>query len=271
MRLQNNRSYSDAILKTRNLLSLKRRRNQVDDNGSAKCVFSKRSNHSAQCNYPFQQSKKPHKYVPLTFCRTLEICTLPENILENLPTLKCVRGCQKMKFQKNRILLKSGFNHLGKQTENQKSKPCIFSKKCIHCNRCIHSNFSFRTAIPAEAEVTVSERLEIATFVDSTTSCDVSASQKDVCSTELSRGEVGDAASELSSSRAYLPDGIAGFRKTPLLFLCLSMIFLFSSCGIYSGGFQRGGDLTSNFLERIHENPQDEEDILLPSKEETER
>lgn len=44
-------------------------------------------------------------------------------------------------------------------------------------------------------------------------------------------------------------------------------LLLLTGCGIYSGGFQRGGDLTSNFLERIQENPQEEEDILLPKKE----
>jgi len=45
------------------------------------------------------------------------------------------------------------------------------------------------------------------------------------------------------------------------------MAAFLSGCGIYSGGFQRGGDLTSNFLERIQENPKDQEDQLLPKPE----
>lgn len=44
-------------------------------------------------------------------------------------------------------------------------------------------------------------------------------------------------------------------------------LFLLTGCGIYNGGFERGGDLTSNFLDRIQENPNDQEDVLLPEKE----
>jgi len=65
------------------------------------------------------------------------------------------------------------------------------------------------TAIPAESEVTGSERLEMPAFVDSTTSCGVSASRKGVCSTESPRGEIENTASELSSSGGQLPAGIA--------------------------------------------------------------
>lgn len=41
---------------------------------------------------------------------------------------------------------------------------------------------------------------------------------------------------------------------------------LLTGCGIYNGGFERGGELTSNFLERIQENPKDQEDELLTAK-----
>lgn len=44
-------------------------------------------------------------------------------------------------------------------------------------------------------------------------------------------------------------------------------LFLLTGCGIYNGGFERGGDLTSNFLERIQENSKEQEDELLPKKE----
>lgn len=59
-------------------------------------------------------------------------------------------------------------------------------------------------------------------------------------------------------------------RWPSLLAMCcfLSTVFLFSSCGIYNGGFQRGGELTSDFLERIQENSKDEEDTLLPPQQE---
>ena len=51
-----------------------------------------------------------------------------------------------------------------------------------------------------------------------------------------------------------------------LLSALMASFFLLTGCGIYNGGFQRGGDLTSNFLERIQENPLEEEDTLLPKK-----
>jgi hypothetical protein len=54
-------------------------------------------------------------------------------------------------------------------------------------------------------------------------------------------------------------------RLTMALLLILSMSML-TSCGIYNGGFERGGDLTSNFLERIQENSKDQEDELMPEK-----
>jgi len=67
-------------------------------------------------------------------------------------------------------------------------------------------------------------------------------------------------------SSAFKDMPYSKLRFFPLSTLMVSL-FLLTGCGIYSGGFQRGGDLTSNFLERIQENPQDEEDILLPKKE----
>ncbi len=51
--------------------------------------------------------------------------------------------------------------------------------------------------------------------------------------------------------------------------LChISALFFLTSCGIYNGGFERGGELTSSFLERIQEKPKDQEDILLSSHQE---
>ena len=41
------------------------------------------------------------------------------------------------------------------------------------------------------------------------------------------------------------------------------LIALLTSCGIYDGKFQRGGELTSNFLERIQETEKDKEDYLI--------
>ena len=57
------------------------------------------------------------------------------------------------------------------------------------------------------------------------------------------------------------------YLKLSRYLLSLFMTIALSGCGIYSGGFQRGGDLTSNFLERIQENPKDQEDQLLPKPE----
>ena len=42
---------------------------------------------------------------------------------------------------------------------------------------------------------------------------------------------------------------------------------LLTSCGIYNGGFQRGGELTSSFIERIQETDKDQEDYLIEKKE----
>ena len=67
-------------------------------------------------------------------------------------------------------------------------------------------------------------------------------------------------------SSAFKDMPYSKLRFFPLSTLMVSL-FLLTGCGIYNGGFQRGGDLTSNFLERIQENPKDEEDILLPKKE----
>ena len=53
-----------------------------------------------------------------------------------------------------------------------------------------------------------------------------------------------------------------------LLLLFVSVSFFLSSCGLYNGGFQKGGELTSTFLERIEEMPKDEEDKLRPKNEE---
>ena len=61
-------------------------------------------------------------------------------------------------------------------------------------------------------------------------------------------------------------DGTSYLKLRRCLLSVLMAAFL-SGCGIYSGGFQRGGDLTSNFLERIQENPKDQEDQLLPKPE----
>ena len=60
-------------------------------------------------------------------------------------------------------------------------------------------------------------------------------------------------------------DGTSYLKLRRYLLSVLMTTFL-SGCGIYSGGFQRGGDLTSNFLERIQENPKDQEDQLLPKQ-----
>jgi hypothetical protein len=54
------------------------------------------------------------------------------------------------------------------------------------------------------------------------------------------------------------------YPKLRRILLSLLMAIALSGCGIYNGGFERGGDLTSNFLERIQENPKDQEDQLLP-------
>ena len=74
-------------------------------------------------------------------------------------------------------------------------------------------------------------------------------------------------AEELSRASEDMP-----YRKlrhhllTRLLpFMLLST--LLTSCGIYNGGFQRGGELTSNFLERIQETEKDQEDYLIEKKE----
>lgn len=60
-------------------------------------------------------------------------------------------------------------------------------------------------------------------------------------------------------------------RKNSIICLFLAMIFFLSGCGIYDGGFQRGGELTSSLIDRIQENPKDEEDTLLPIQNETEQ
>lgn len=67
-------------------------------------------------------------------------------------------------------------------------------------------------------------------------------------------------------SSAFKDMPYSKLRFFPLSTLMVSL-YLLTGCGIYNGGFQRGGDLTSNFLERIQENSKDEEDILLPKKE----
>ncbi|NGX50728.1 MAG: hypothetical protein K1060chlam2_00578 [Chlamydiae bacterium] len=51
-----------------------------------------------------------------------------------------------------------------------------------------------------------------------------------------------------------------------LIFL-VSLSALLSSCGVYNNNFEKGGELTSSFLDRIKENPKGE-DLLLPSNEE---
>lgn len=45
----------------------------------------------------------------------------------------------------------------------------------------------------------------------------------------------------------------------PLLLLTLTL----SGCGIYNGGWERGGELTSSFLERIQETDKAKEDYLI--------
>ena len=57
------------------------------------------------------------------------------------------------------------------------------------------------------------------------------------------------------------------YLKLRRFLLSVLMAISLSGCGIYNGGFERGGDLTSNFLERIQENPKDQEDQLLPKPE----
>jgi hypothetical protein len=57
------------------------------------------------------------------------------------------------------------------------------------------------------------------------------------------------------------------YLKLRRFLLSVLMVISLSGCGIYNGDFQRGGDLTSNFLERIQENPKDQEDQLLPKPE----
>ena len=52
-------------------------------------------------------------------------------------------------------------------------------------------------------------------------------------------------------------------RKLTRYFLSLLMIMFLNGCNIYNGGFQRGGELTSSFLERIEETPNDQEDFLV--------
>ena len=76
---------------------------------------------------------------------------------------------------------------------------------------CIKITVGVLAAIPAEAEATGSERFITPIFVDSTTSCDVSASQKGVYSIKFSRGEFEDTESGLSSSGDELPAGIAAY------------------------------------------------------------
>lgn len=48
-----------------------------------------------------------------------------------------------------------------------------------------------------------------------------------------------------------------------LLFIAIYISGFLSGCGIYNGGFQRGGELTSSFLDRIQETPKDQEDYLI--------
>ncbi len=52
-----------------------------------------------------------------------------------------------------------------------------------------------------------------------------------------------------------------------LLFLGASL--LTSGCSIYGSSFEKGGGLTSDFLERIKEDPHGE-DVLLPPQEQKE-
>jgi hypothetical protein len=54
------------------------------------------------------------------------------------------------------------------------------------------------------------------------------------------------------------------FRLLPLILLSTATL---TGCGIYNGGFQRGGELTSSFLERIQETEKDQEDYLIEKKE----
>ncbi len=53
-------------------------------------------------------------------------------------------------------------------------------------------------------------------------------------------------------------------RLLPLLLLVTLTV---TGCGIYNGGFQRGGELTSSFIERIQETDKDQEDYLIEKKE----
>ena len=50
------------------------------------------------------------------------------------------------------------------------------------------------------------------------------------------------------------------------IFFFLPLLFLCTSCSIYQSRFEKGDGLTTEFLNRIQENPNGE-DILLPPKE----
>lgn len=67
-------------------------------------------------------------------------------------------------------------------------------------------------------------------------------------------------------SRAF-EDILSPKTRLLLLSLLIAPFFLVTGCGIYNGGFERGGDLTSNFLKRIQENSKEQEDFLLPKEE----
>jgi hypothetical protein len=53
------------------------------------------------------------------------------------------------------------------------------------------------------------------------------------------------------------------FLKNKLILPLLLLTFTLTGCGIYNGGWERGGELTSSFLERIQETDKDREDYLI--------
>lgn len=50
------------------------------------------------------------------------------------------------------------------------------------------------------------------------------------------------------------------FLKNKFVLPLLLLTFTLTGCGIYNGGWERGGELTSSFLERIQETDKDRED-----------
>ncbi|MEM7174339.1 MAG: hypothetical protein AAF443_00210 [Chlamydiota bacterium] len=55
--------------------------------------------------------------------------------------------------------------------------------------------------------------------------------------------------------------------RTCVIYLFAVGALFYSGCSVYNSRFQKGGGLTSDFLERIKENPRGEDTLLPPEGE----